>query len=87
MLTAGTYGNVLRFLPPLVMPDHLLEEGLGILEKAIARSVGNPSKRASGLWLDARFCRCTGRGGERFHPGLTPTKTITEATGVITDPI
>jgi 4-aminobutyrate aminotransferase / (S)-3-amino-2-methylpropionate transaminase / 5-aminovalerate transaminase len=36
VLTAGTYGNVLRFLPPLVMPEHLLEEGLGILEKAIA---------------------------------------------------
>ncbi|MFI0423757.1 4-aminobutyrate--2-oxoglutarate transaminase [Spongiactinospora sp. 9N601] len=32
-LTAGTYGNVLRFLPPLVIPDHLLDEGLGILEK------------------------------------------------------
>ncbi|MEU5860796.1 MULTISPECIES: 4-aminobutyrate--2-oxoglutarate transaminase [unclassified Nonomuraea] len=36
VLTAGTYGNVLRFLPPLVMPEHLLEEGLGILEKAVA---------------------------------------------------
>ncbi|SDM44580.1 4-aminobutyrate aminotransferase / (S)-3-amino-2-methylpropionate transaminase [Nonomuraea jiangxiensis] len=36
VLTAGTYGNVLRFLPPLVIPEHLLEEGLGILEKAIA---------------------------------------------------
>ena len=35
-LTCGTYGNVLRFLPPLVMPDHLLDEGLGILEKAFA---------------------------------------------------
>ncbi|GAA5054725.1 4-aminobutyrate--2-oxoglutarate transaminase [Thermocatellispora tengchongensis] len=35
VLTAGTYGNVLRFLPPLVMPDHLLDEGLSILEKAI----------------------------------------------------
>ncbi|MGW5259339.1 4-aminobutyrate--2-oxoglutarate transaminase [Microbispora sp. NPDC004025] len=34
-LTAGTYGNVLRFLPPLVIPDHLLEEGLSILEKAL----------------------------------------------------
>ncbi|WP_169988927.1 4-aminobutyrate--2-oxoglutarate transaminase [Microbispora sp. H10836] len=34
-LTAGTYGNVLRFLPPLVIPDHLLEEGLAILEKAL----------------------------------------------------
>ncbi|SEN83745.1 4-aminobutyrate--2-oxoglutarate transaminase [Nonomuraea pusilla] len=36
VLTAGTYGNVLRFLPPLVIPEHLLEEGLGILEKAIS---------------------------------------------------
>ncbi|WP_218566652.1 4-aminobutyrate--2-oxoglutarate transaminase [Vallicoccus soli] len=36
VLTAGTYGNVLRFLPPLVMPEHLLEEGLGILEGAFA---------------------------------------------------
>jgi 4-aminobutyrate aminotransferase/(S)-3-amino-2-methylpropionate transaminase len=35
-LTAGTFGNVLRFLPPLVMPDHLLDEGLGVLEKAFA---------------------------------------------------
>ncbi len=38
VLTCGTYGNVLRFLPPLVMPDNLLEEGLGILEKALASS-------------------------------------------------
>ncbi|MEU4701360.1 4-aminobutyrate--2-oxoglutarate transaminase [Nonomuraea dietziae] len=36
VLTAGTYGNVLRFLPPLVMPEHLLEEGLAILEKALS---------------------------------------------------
>ncbi len=35
VLTAGTYGNVLRLLPPLVMPDHLLDEGLSILEEAI----------------------------------------------------
>src|SRR5215203_2067261 len=34
VLTCGTYGNVLRFLPPLVMPEPLLDEGLGILEKA-----------------------------------------------------
>jgi 4-aminobutyrate aminotransferase/(S)-3-amino-2-methylpropionate transaminase len=36
VLTAGTYGNVLRFLPPLVMPEHLLNEGLDILETAFA---------------------------------------------------
>jgi 4-aminobutyrate aminotransferase/(S)-3-amino-2-methylpropionate transaminase len=35
-LTAGTYGNVLRFLPPLVIPQHLLEEGLDLLEEAFA---------------------------------------------------
>jgi len=33
VLTAGTYGNVLRFLPPLVMPDHLLDEALTVLEE------------------------------------------------------
>ena len=39
VLTAGTYGNVLRFLPPLTMPEPLLEEALAILDKAFA-SVG-----------------------------------------------
>ncbi|MEO6885339.1 MAG: 4-aminobutyrate--2-oxoglutarate transaminase [Jatrophihabitantaceae bacterium] len=34
-LTAGTYGNVLRFLPPLVIGDDLLHEGLDILEDAM----------------------------------------------------
>ncbi|MCW2838003.1 MAG: 4-aminobutyrate aminotransferase, partial [Marmoricola sp.] len=32
-LTCGTYGNVLRFLPSLVMPDHLLAEALDVLEE------------------------------------------------------
>jgi 4-aminobutyrate aminotransferase/(S)-3-amino-2-methylpropionate transaminase len=36
VLTAGTWGNVLRFLPPLVIGDDLLDEGLTILEKAFA---------------------------------------------------
>ena len=30
-LTCGTYGNVLRFLPPLVTPDHLLHEAMDVL--------------------------------------------------------
>ena len=34
VLTAGSYGNVLRFLPPLVIPDALLDEGLDILAAA-----------------------------------------------------
>jgi 4-aminobutyrate aminotransferase / (S)-3-amino-2-methylpropionate transaminase / 5-aminovalerate transaminase len=38
VLTAGTFGNVLRFLPPLVIPDHLLHEGLDVVEQAFASS-------------------------------------------------
>ncbi|TQN30783.1 4-aminobutyrate aminotransferase [Haloactinospora alba] len=34
LLTAGTYGNVIRLLPPLVIGDDLLDEGLSILEEA-----------------------------------------------------
>jgi 4-aminobutyrate aminotransferase/(S)-3-amino-2-methylpropionate transaminase len=36
VLTAGTYSNVLRFLPPLVMPDYLLNEALDIIDQAFA---------------------------------------------------
>jgi 4-aminobutyrate aminotransferase/(S)-3-amino-2-methylpropionate transaminase len=36
VLSAGTYGNVIRFLPPLVMPEELLLEALEIVEKALA---------------------------------------------------
>lgn len=35
-LTAGTFGNVLRFLPPLTISDALLGEGLAILREAFA---------------------------------------------------
>jgi 4-aminobutyrate aminotransferase / (S)-3-amino-2-methylpropionate transaminase / 5-aminovalerate transaminase len=35
-LTAGTFANVLRFLPPLVIGEDLLHEGLDILEAAFA---------------------------------------------------
>ena len=34
VLTCGTFGNVLRFLPPLSIPDALLDEGLRVLEQA-----------------------------------------------------
>ena len=36
VLTCGTFGNVLRFLPPLVIGDSLLTEGISILEDAFA---------------------------------------------------
>ena len=36
VLTAGTFGNVLRFLPPLTISDELLLEGLGVIRDAVA---------------------------------------------------
>ena len=33
-LTCGTYGNVLRFLPPLVIPEHLLTEAFDVVTEA-----------------------------------------------------
>jgi len=36
VLTCGTYSNVLRFLPPLVIGESLLTEGVGILEDAFS---------------------------------------------------
>ncbi|HEU5269707.1 MAG TPA: 4-aminobutyrate--2-oxoglutarate transaminase [Jatrophihabitans sp.] len=38
-LTAGTYGNVFRFLPPLSIGDELVLEGLDILDQAFAGAV------------------------------------------------
>ncbi len=38
VLTCGTFNNVLRFLPPLVIGDHLLDEGLAILEAAFSHA-------------------------------------------------
>jgi 4-aminobutyrate aminotransferase/(S)-3-amino-2-methylpropionate transaminase len=35
ILTCGTYGNVIRLLPPLVIGDDLLSEGLDVLEAAV----------------------------------------------------
>jgi 4-aminobutyrate aminotransferase/(S)-3-amino-2-methylpropionate transaminase len=36
VLTAGTFGNVLRFLPPLVIGQDLLAEALDVLEAVVA---------------------------------------------------
>ncbi|TQK31814.1 4-aminobutyrate--2-oxoglutarate transaminase [Arthrobacter sp. SLBN-53] len=36
VLSCGTYGNVLRFLPPLAISDELLNEALDILAEALA---------------------------------------------------
>lgn len=36
VLTCGTYGNVIRFLPPLSIPDALLNEGIDVVAAALA---------------------------------------------------
>jgi len=40
VLTAGSYGNVLRFLPPLVISDELLSEGLDVVANVIKAEAG-----------------------------------------------
>jgi 4-aminobutyrate aminotransferase/(S)-3-amino-2-methylpropionate transaminase len=39
-LTCGTFGNVIRLLPPLVIGEDLLDEGLSILEDAFTAACG-----------------------------------------------
>ena len=36
LLTCGTYGNVVRFLPPLAISDELLDDGLDVVAEALA---------------------------------------------------
>lgn len=38
VLTCGTWGNVLRFLPPLTIPDHLLAEAFDLLATILEES-------------------------------------------------
>jgi 4-aminobutyrate aminotransferase/(S)-3-amino-2-methylpropionate transaminase len=43
VLTCGTFGNVLRFLPPLVIPEDLLTAGLDLIDDAFAQVAGRPA--------------------------------------------
>ena len=38
VLTCGTYGNVIRFLPPLSIGDELLNEGMDVVATALANA-------------------------------------------------
>ncbi|MDI6895680.1 MAG: 4-aminobutyrate--2-oxoglutarate transaminase, partial [Bacillota bacterium] len=40
LLKAGQHGNILRFLPPLVITDDQLAEGLTVLGEAVAAVCG-----------------------------------------------
>ena len=45
-ITAGTYGNVMRILVPLVVTDAQLAEGLDVLEAALSSvSMSAPEKQ------------------------------------------
>ncbi|WP_435747696.1 4-aminobutyrate--2-oxoglutarate transaminase [Nocardioides sp. SYSU DS0663] len=46
VLTCGTYGNVLRFLPPLSISDELLTEALDLLTEAFAADRAATSQEA-----------------------------------------
>jgi 4-aminobutyrate aminotransferase/(S)-3-amino-2-methylpropionate transaminase len=39
VLTAGTYGNVVRLLPPLTIDETLLADGLDVLDEAVAEAL------------------------------------------------
>ena len=40
VLTAGTYGNVVRLLPPITIDDALLADGLDVLDAALGAVTG-----------------------------------------------
>ena len=40
VLTAGTYGNVVRLLPPITIDDALLADGLDVLDTALGAVAG-----------------------------------------------
>jgi 4-aminobutyrate aminotransferase/(S)-3-amino-2-methylpropionate transaminase len=40
VLTAGTYGNVVRLLPPITIDEALLDDGLDVLDDAIGTLTG-----------------------------------------------
>jgi 4-aminobutyrate aminotransferase/(S)-3-amino-2-methylpropionate transaminase len=40
MLSCGSYGNVIRMLPPLVIDFALLEDAMDVLDEAFAEAIG-----------------------------------------------
>lgn len=45
LLTCGTYGNVIRLLPPLAIDDALLDDGLSVLADALESIAGSTSEK------------------------------------------
>jgi 4-aminobutyrate aminotransferase/(S)-3-amino-2-methylpropionate transaminase len=40
ILTAGTFGNVIRLAMPLVIEDDILDEGLAVMEEGLNKMLG-----------------------------------------------
>ena len=64
--TCGTYGNVLRFLPPLVIGEDLLNEGLDVIEQAFAAAV---TRVLSELEVVKKVCGPDGGAVRAGFPG------------------
>ena len=47
ILACGMYGNVIRFLAPLTIPDALLKEGMNLFEQALAEAVQMTESRSA----------------------------------------
>jgi 4-aminobutyrate aminotransferase/(S)-3-amino-2-methylpropionate transaminase len=45
VVTAGTFGNVLRLLVPLVVTDAQMHEGLDVIEAALAAFAGKETQK------------------------------------------
>ena len=45
LLPTGSYGNVIRLLPPINLSDQELEEGLAIIERAVEHGLGKAAQR------------------------------------------
>lgn len=63
---AGRYGNVIRFLVPLVITDAQLAAGLDILEEAMRRTWRNRSEPGP------KILRISVLGPERLHVSVSP---------------
>ncbi len=48
ILSCGTYGNVIRFLAPLTIPDAQLKEGCNLFEQALEEVAGTMPVKATG---------------------------------------
>jgi 4-aminobutyrate aminotransferase/(S)-3-amino-2-methylpropionate transaminase len=46
-LSCGSYGNVIRLLPPLIIDEALLEDGLGVMAEACQRILGSAASSSS----------------------------------------